>query len=250
MWHWENRIVRKLAAKELILYLKLWHTCLHWHSSLYLLYICLIKPWETIRIYQDFVQGQGNPPQVLKICSGRCNSLTQEWISLSLYEVVSTLYMFDKALGDYKNLPRLCTGTGKSILVSKICSGRCNSLTQGWISLYLYKVVVDYFSPTTLNPPEKKTFMLSKYTLKLFLLRKWCQLELIMTSHHCMTYDVTRWSLKPSGLSQGRYRQLGKDSIFNSTGNTGKTLSEVGEKENLSRVHGEDRESWTQGMIC
>ena len=53
---------------------------------------------------------------------------------------------------DYKNLPRLCTGTRKSTRVSKICSPRrglprhgcCKSLTRGWISLSLYKVVVDH----------------------------------------------------------------------------------------------------------
>ena len=69
----------------------------------------------------------------------------------------------DRRTTDYKNLPRLCTGTGKSTRVSKICSsrrglpcrGRCKSLTRGWISLSLYKVVVDYFSPTALNGHNK-----------------------------------------------------------------------------------------------
>ena len=64
---------------------------------------------------------------------------------------------------DYNNLPRLYAGTGKSTRVSKICSprrglpsrGRCKSLTRGCISLSLYKVVVDYFSPTALNPHNK-----------------------------------------------------------------------------------------------
>ena len=59
---------------------------------------------------------------------------------------------------DYKNLPHLSTGKGESTRVSKICSPRrglpscgcCKSLTQGLISLSLYKVMVDYFSPTTL----------------------------------------------------------------------------------------------------
>ena len=64
---------------------------------------------------------------------------------------------------DYRNLPWLCTGTGKSTQVSKICSPRqalpslwrCKSLTLGRISLSLYKVVVDYFSPTVLIPTTK-----------------------------------------------------------------------------------------------
>ena len=76
---------------------------------------------------------------------------------------------------DYKNLPRLCAGTGKSTRVSKICSprrglpsrGRCKSLTQGWISLSLYKVVVDYyFSPTALNPDNKNPLFAFKNYFK------------------------------------------------------------------------------------
>ena len=66
---------------------------------------------------------------------------------------------------EYKNLPRLCTGTGKSTRVSKICSprrglpsrGHCKSLTRGWIFLSLYEDVVDYFSPTALNLHNKTT---------------------------------------------------------------------------------------------
>ena len=48
----------------------------------------------------------------------------------------------------------------------------------------------------------------NSYTSKLVLLRKGRQLGLIMTSPHCMSYDITRWSLKRSCLSKGRYRQL------------------------------------------
>ena len=90
--------------------------------------------------------------------------------------------------------------------------------------------MVDYFSPPALSPHDKTPILLSKSTLKRFLLRKRCQLALIMMSRHCMIYDVTRCSLKQSCLSSGRSRQLGKDSIVKSTGNTGKTMSEVGEK--------------------
>ena len=113
---------------------------------------------------------------------------------------------------DYKNLPRLCTGTGKSIRVSKICSqrrglpsrGRYKSLTRGWFSLSLYKIVVDYFSPTALNPHNKTPLFALKTTSKRFLFRKRRQLGLIMTLRHCMIYDVTRSSLKRSCLSRGR----------------------------------------------
>ena len=112
----------------------------------------------------------------------------------------------------YKNLPRLCTGTGKSTRVSKICSprrglpsrGRCKSLTRGWIFLSLYKVVVDYFSPTALNPHDRSPLLFSKSTSKRFLVRKRRQLRLIMTSRHCMIYDVTRRLLKRSCLYRGR----------------------------------------------
>ena len=83
---------------------------------------------------------------------------------------LSLISKLPRGLIDYKNLPRPCTWTGKSTRVSKICSpqrglpsrGRCKSLTKGWISLSLYKVVVDYFSPTALNPHNKFHFLLSK----------------------------------------------------------------------------------------
>ena len=124
----------------------------------------------------------------------------------------SYVVLRNKSIGDYKNLSRLCTGTGKSTRVSKICSPRrglpsrgcCKSLTRGWISLFLYKVVVDYFSPTALNPHNKTPFSPSKYPSKHCLVRKRGQLGLIMTSRHCMIYDVTRYSLKRSCLYRGR----------------------------------------------
>ena len=73
--------------------------------------------------------------------------------------------------GRIKNLPGLCTGTVKSIPMSKICSPRrglpsrgcCKSWTRGWIFLSPYNVVVDCFSPTTLNPHNKtKLFCFQK----------------------------------------------------------------------------------------
>ena len=59
---------------------------------------------KVIRIYRDFVQGQGNPPECQRFA------------------------VHDEA---------------------------CKYLTRGWISLSLYKFVVDYFSPTALNPHTK-----------------------------------------------------------------------------------------------
>ena len=91
------------------------------------------------------------------------NDLIERYFSrLSVYQQ-SNVFKLSK---DYKNLPGLCTGTGKSTRVSKICSPRlglpsrrrCKSLTRGLNFLSLYKVVVDYFSPTTLNPNNKKPF--------------------------------------------------------------------------------------------
>ena len=84
----------------------------------------------------------------------------------------------DRGTMDYKNLLWLCTGTGKSTRVSKICSPRrgwlsrgcCKSLTLGWISLSLYKVVVDYFSPTTLDPRNQPYFYFQKLLQNIFCL--------------------------------------------------------------------------------
>ena len=114
---------------------------------------------------------------------------------------------------DYKNLPWLCTGTGKFTGVSKICSpqrslrnrGPCKSLTLRWISLSLYKLMVDYFSPTALNPHNKTPlFPFKNYFKKCFLFRKRRQLGLIVASCHYMIYDVTRCSLKRSCLYRRR----------------------------------------------
>ena len=60
------------------------------------------------------------------------------------------LYRDLKGVGQ-NNQPKLCTGTGKSTLVSKICNVHdsaslvvdCKSLTLLWISLSLFKFVVD-----------------------------------------------------------------------------------------------------------
>ena len=112
----------------------------------------------------------------------------------------------------FKNLPWLCTGTGKSTRVSKICSpqrglpsrGRCKSLTRGWVSLSLYKSVVDYFSPTSLNPHNKTTLFAFKNTSKRCLLRQRRQFWLIITPRNCVIYDVTRCLLKRSCLYRGR----------------------------------------------
>ena len=144
---------------------------------------------------------------------------------------------------DYKNLSRLFTGTGKSIRVSKICSpqrclpsrGRCKSLTRGWISLSLYKVVVDYFSPIAFNPHDETQFSLSKTTSKRFLVRKRRQLGLIMTSRNrrFMTSQGVHSSaarVTDIAVFTEVGKELGKYSIVKSTGNPGQALSEVGEK--------------------
>ena len=92
--------------------------------------------------------------------------------------------------------------------------------TKSWLIIFLLPVSI---------LRTKTHFLLPKTTSKRFLHRKRRQLGLIMTSRHCMIYDVTRRSLKRNCLYRGRSRLLGKDNIVKSTGNTGKTLSEVGE---------------------
>ena len=124
-----------------------------------------------MRIYHDFVQGQGNPPECQRFA------------------------VHDKACG-------------------------------GWISMSLFKVMVSYFSPTSFNPHSETPLVISKC----FLDRKHGQLGAIMTSRHCMIYGITMCSLKRSCCSRNRLKQLEKDSIVNSTGNTRKTLSEMGEE--------------------
>ena len=61
-----------------------------------------------------------------------------------------------------------------------------------------WQEVVDYFSPTALNPHQEIPFLLSKTTSKRLLARKRRQLGLILTSRHCMTYDVIMCSLENS----------------------------------------------------
>ena len=83
------------------------------------IYKCVIEFITTFR------KGQGNPIRVPMICNrhGHSDGMRKN------------------------NQPRLCTGTGKSTLVSKICNVvDIKSLTLGWISLSLYKVVVDSYS--------------------------------------------------------------------------------------------------------
>ena len=136
----------------------------------------------------------------------------------------------------YKNLPRLCIGKVKSTWVSKFCSprrglpsrGRWKSLTRG----VGFPVSVQSRGWLALTPHNKTPFLLSKTTSKRFKVRKRHQLWLIMTSRHCMIYDVARChSRKPV------FPKLGKDDL-------GKTAlwirpeilenSEVGENARLS----------------
>ena len=116
---------------------------------------------------------------------------------------------------DYKNLSRLCTGTGKSIRVSKICSPRrglpgrrrCKSLTREWFPCLCTKLWLIIFLLPLSILITKPQFLLSKTTSKCFLLRKRRQLGLIMMSRHCMIYYITRCSLKKSCLYKGRTRE-------------------------------------------
>ena len=108
---------------------------------------------------------------------------------------------------DYKNLPLLCTRTGESTRVSKICSPRRGLPSHGCcksLSLDLYKVVVYYFFLPLSIPVTNTLLLRSKTTSKRFLVRKRRQLGLIMASRHCLISDVTRCSLKRNCLYQGR----------------------------------------------
>ena len=166
----------------------------HFYHTITLVYIyfshCgqkyLENTWGgTIRIYHNFVQGQGYPPE--------CQRFAVHDEACRVVDVANLWHV--------GGFPCPCT--------------------KSWLIIFLLPLKI---------PMRKPLLLLSKTTSKRFLVRKRRQLGLIMMSRHCILYDVRRCSLKRSCLSRGRLRQVGKDSIVNSTGNAGKTLSEVGEK--------------------
>ena len=67
--------------------------------------------------------------------------------------------------------------------------------TKSWLIIFLLPLSIPVTNPL---------LSLSKTASKRFLVRKRRQLGLIMTSRNCMTYDVTRCSLKRSCLYRGR----------------------------------------------
>ena len=94
---------------------------------------------RTIRIYHDFIQGQGNPPECQRFA------------------------LHDEAC--------------RVVYIANFCP-----CTKSWLIIFLLPLSISITNPL---------FLLSKTTSKRFLLRKWRQLGLIMTSRHCMIYDVT-----------------------------------------------------------
>ena len=148
-----------------------------------------------------------------------------------LRESTTTLYRDREIHANVKDL-QSTTGLAESLTLQ--------ILTRGWISMYLNKVVVDYFSPITnikrlllrcihhfksdimnnrdhmcisgIEPSsvilrENKTIhsLLSIPAIKPLvqkILQKRHQQGLIMTSCHCMIYDVTMCLLKLSCLSR------------------------------------------------
>ena len=102
------------------------------------------------------------------------------YLSPLTFFIVYILYMFDKALGDYKNLPRLCTETGKSTLVRKIevQVGACRVVDaailwhDGGFPCPCTKSWLIVFSPTALNPHEKIK-ALKKLWANVFQLQWW-----------------------------------------------------------------------------
>ena len=114
---------------------------------------------QTIRIYHDFVQEQGNPLE--------CQRFAVHDEACRVVDVAN--------LWHDGGFPFPCT--------------------KSWLIIFLLPLSI---------PITKLHFLLSKTTPKRFQLRKRRQLGLIMTSRHCISYDVTRCSLKRSCLYQGR----------------------------------------------
>ena len=114
---------------------------------------------RTIRIYHDFVQGQGNPPECRRFA-----------VHDEACRVVDVANLWHEG-----GFPCPCT--------------------KSWLIIFLLPLSIFITKPHLL---------LSKSTSKRFLLRKRHQLGLIMTSRHCMIYDVTRCSLKRNCLYRGR----------------------------------------------
>ena len=112
-----------------------------------------------IRIYHDFVQGQGNPSE--------CQRFAVHDEACRVVDVANLWYE--------GGFPCPCT--------------------KSWLIIFLLPLLIPITNPLLL---------LSKTTSKRFLVRKRRQLGLVMTSRHCMIYDVTRCSLKRSCLYWGR----------------------------------------------
>ena len=129
----------------------------HLHDlSLVTVHVCYCK---TIRIYHDFVQGQGNPPECQRFA-----------VHDEACRVVDVANLWHEG-----GFPCPCT--------------------KSWLIIFLLPLSIFITNPH---------FLLSKTTSKRFLLRKPRQVVLIMTSRHCIIYDVTRCSLKRSCLYRGR----------------------------------------------
>ena len=143
--------------------------------------ICRLEEGHNLFVEYRLSAGKPFPQKPRKCCLPETHDQASWWCHLqstcfwSQRFPVQSMLLRDPKL-DYKNIPRLCTGTGKSTRVSKICSprrglpsrGHCKSLTRGWISLSLYKVAVDYFSPTALNPHNKPPLIAFKDYFKTF----------------------------------------------------------------------------------
>ena len=74
-------------------------------------------------------------------------------------------------------------------LQSKTSRGSYISLTQRWISLSLYKVVVDYFSPLHFYHCGEILILLLKLLQNIF----WSSNRANSTSYNCRSYDATIW---------------------------------------------------------
>ena len=156
-WTWRQNVARGRRPRETF-WLKVQHIicCPNPQSIIVLLYLQWVR---IIRIYHDFVQGQGNPPE--------CQRFVVHDEACRVVDVAN--------LWHEGGFPCPCT--------------------KSWLIIFLLPLSILI---------TKLHFLLSKTTSKRFLLRKWRQLRLIMTSRHCLMYDVRRCSLKRSCLYRGR----------------------------------------------
>ena len=129
---------------------------------------------------------------------GKDTTVRGGWNTMQ-YDVAKT-YIVLYWVKDNNNLPPLYRDRELLQSVEDLQSTTRLAVQSCWWLFFSYHIQspqeTHFFSP---SPPPKK-----KWNSKHFLVKKPCQLWLILTSHHCMIYDVTKYSLKQNCLSRGR----------------------------------------------